>query len=173
MGPGNLQNIPEDEKVFIDSNILTYNLLNDSVYGHECNNFIKRIEEERYYGFVSPLVISETLFNVIKAWAFKEHGVRPRDLPRVVKEHPEILHDMPVDQTSELFDLFFVLSIGEAEVKESYKFINKYHLLTNDALNAATMKVNRIDNMATNDRDFFDIDWIKCWRPDSHNMQEL
>ena len=73
------------------------------------------------------------LFNVIKAWAFKEHGVRPRDFPRVIKEHREILHDMPVDQTSELFDLFFVLSIGEAEVKESYKFINKYYLLTNDA----------------------------------------
>ena len=40
MGPGNLRNLPEDEKVFIDSNILTYNLLNDSVYGNECNNFI-------------------------------------------------------------------------------------------------------------------------------------
>lgn len=96
MGPGNLRNIPEDEKVFIDSNILTYNLLNDSVYGCECNNFIKKIEEGRYYGFVSPMVISETLFNVIKAWAFKKHGIRPRDLPRVIKEHREILHDMPL-----------------------------------------------------------------------------
>jgi predicted nucleic acid-binding protein len=172
MGLGSLQNIPYDEKVFIDSNILTYNLLNDSVYGSECNNFINGIEEERYYGFVSPLVISETLFNVIKAWAFREHGVRPRDLIRVVKERPNILHDVPIDQASELFDLFFVLSIGEAEVKESYKLINKYYLLTNDALNAATMKVNRISNMATNDRDFFNIDWIKCWQPDPQNMQK-
>lgn len=89
MGTGNLRNIPENEKVFIDSNILTDNLLNDCVYGYECNNFIKKIEEKRYYGFVSPLVISETLFNLIKAWAFKEHGVRPRDLPRVIKEHPD------------------------------------------------------------------------------------
>ncbi len=35
MDPGNLRNIPEDEKVFIDTNILTYYLLNDSVYGSE------------------------------------------------------------------------------------------------------------------------------------------
>ena len=165
MDPGNLRDLPEDEKVFIDSNILTYYLLNDSIYGDECNNFIKKIEDGRYYGFVSPLIISETLFNAIKAWAFNEHGIRPRDFTRVIKEHPKILLDMPVDQTSELFDLFFVLPLGEAEVKESYKFINKYYLLTNDALNAATMKVNRIYQMATNDRDFFNIDWIKCWHP--------
>ncbi len=165
MDPGNLRNLPEDERVFIDSNILTYNLLNDSVYGEECNKFIRKIEDGRYYGFVSALVISETLFNVIKAWAAKEHGIRPRDFTRVIKERPEILCKMPVDQASEIFDLFFVLPLGEAEVKESYKLISKYHLLTNDALNAATMKVNRIDHMATNDREFFNIDWIKCWRP--------
>lgn len=69
------------------------------------------------------MVISETLFNMIKAWAFNEHGVRPKDLIRVIKERPKILRDMPVYQTSELFDLFFVLPIGEAEVKESYKLI--------------------------------------------------
>lgn len=171
MDPGNLRNIPEDEKVFIDTNILTYYLLNDSVYGSECNNFIKRIEEERYYGFVSPIVISETLFNMIKAWAFNEHGIRPRDLVHMIKERPKILRDMPVYQTSELFDLFLLLPVGEVEVKESYKLINKYYLLTNDALNAATMKVNRINNIATNDRDFFNIDWIKCWHPDSYSMQ--
>ena len=43
MDPGDLSNLPEDEKVFIDTNILTYNLLKDSVYGHECNRFINKI----------------------------------------------------------------------------------------------------------------------------------
>ena len=168
MDPGDLNNLPEDEKVFIDTNILTYNLLKDSVYGHECNRFINKIEDGKYYGFISPLVISETLFNVMKAWTLKEHGVRPKDFTRVIKERPNILQGMPLEKISEFFDLFFILPIGEAEVKESYKLINKYYLLTNDALNAATMKVNRINNMATNDRDFFNIDWITCWHPESH-----
>ncbi len=165
MDPGNLRALPEDEKVFIDSNILTYYLLNDPVYGEASTKFIDSIEEGKYFGFVSALVISEVLFNMIKAWVANKYGVRPRDAASMIKKRAEILCEIPIDETSELFDIFYILPLGEAEVKESYRIIAKYYLLTNDALNAAVMKVNRITQMATNDRDFFNIDWMKCWVP--------
>ena len=34
-----------------------------------------------------------------------------------------------------------------------------------DAIHAATMNINQIKNMATNDRDFERIEWIKIWKP--------
>jgi len=36
MAPSELSAFPGNEKVFIDSNILTYHLLNDPVYGERC-----------------------------------------------------------------------------------------------------------------------------------------
>lgn len=155
MGPGDLRALPEDEKVFIDSNILTYYLLNDPVYGEESTKFIDSIEEGKYFGFVSAIVISEVLFNMIKAWVADKYGIRSRDTASMIKKRPEILCEIPIGETSELFDIFYILPLGEAEVKESCRIITKYCLLTNDALNAAAMKVNRINHMATNDRDFF------------------
>jgi predicted nucleic acid-binding protein len=165
MGPGDLRSLPEDERVFVDSNILTYYLLNDTVYGEESTKFIDSIEEGRYYGFLSALVVSEVLFNMIKAWVADKYGVRPKDAASMIKRRPEILCEIPIDEAFELFDIFYVLPLGEAEVKESYRMITEHCLLTNDALNAAAMKVNRITQMATNDRDFFNIDWMKCWVP--------
>jgi predicted nucleic acid-binding protein len=40
--------------------------------------------------------------------------------------------------------------------------MSKYALLTNDSLNAATMKVNGISNIASNDKDFERIRWIEA-----------
>lgn len=65
MVPGKLSSIPYGEKVFIDSNILTYHLLNDPVYGMRCKDFIKRTEYNKFVGFISPIIISEVLFNFI------------------------------------------------------------------------------------------------------------
>jgi len=41
----------------------------------------------------------------------------------------------------------------------------KYYLLTNDSLNLHVMKSNKISDIATNDRDFERVDFIKVWRP--------
>ncbi|MCK4734821.1 MAG: PIN domain-containing protein [Methanophagales archaeon] len=65
MAPGELSALPSGEKVFIDSNILTYHLLNDPVYGKGCKEFIGRVENREFEGFISPIIVSETLFNFI------------------------------------------------------------------------------------------------------------
>jgi hypothetical protein len=38
-------------------------------------------------------------------------------------------------------------------------------------MDPGNLRNNRINNIATNDRGFFNIDWIKCWHHDSHSMQ--
>ena len=65
MVPGELSALPSGAKVFVDSNIQTYHLLNDPAYGKRCKEFIGRVENREFEGFISPIIVSETLFNFI------------------------------------------------------------------------------------------------------------
>jgi len=46
MGLGNLRAPPSGEKVFIDSNILTYHLLNDPIYGKDAKSLLIELKIE-------------------------------------------------------------------------------------------------------------------------------
>jgi hypothetical protein len=37
--------------------------------------------------------------------------------------------------------------------------------MTNDSLNLQVMKINGLNNIATNDSDFDRVDWLKVWKP--------
>ena len=80
MALGELSALLSGEKVFIDSNILTYHLLNDPVYGKRCKEFIGRVENRDFEGFISPLIVSETFFNLIKANIVQEYRIKPKDV---------------------------------------------------------------------------------------------
>lgn len=153
------------ERVFVDSNILTYHLLNHPIYGIACRNLIQSIQDGKCQGFITPIVISETLFNFIKADIFRMYGIRPGQVASFVKCHPEILGEISLDRPGELFDIFNILPISRLETAEALKIAGKYGILVNDSLNIAAMKVNWIFTAATNDRDFERVKEIKIWAP--------
>ena len=167
MAPGELSVFPGNEKVFIDSNILTYHLLNDPVYGERCKEFIERVENREFKGFISPIVVSETLFNFIKANIVKDYGIKPKEVVSFLKAKPEVTSKIDIGKATHLFTIFSVLPISELEleVEKCYKAIKDYSLLTNDAFHVATMKRQGITNMATNDPDFGRVEWLKVWKP--------
>jgi uncharacterized protein len=160
-----LQTIPAGERVLVDSNILTYHLLNHPIYGMTCKAFMQDIQDEKYHGFITPIVISETLFNFIKANIFKTYGARPAEVASFIKCHPEALGEISLDKPKELFDIFNLLPIGKLELIEGLKMVSGNSLLTNDALNSATMKINGITSIATNDNDFGRVEWMNVWKP--------
>ena len=165
MDLGDLRSFPNGEKIFVDSNILTYHFLNHLVYGRKCKEFIGRIEKGDIEGFISPIIVSEALFNFIKAYIVKNYGIRSNEVISFLKARFEVLYDIETDKASELFGIFDIISISELEVKRCYKFINNYALLTNDAFHLATMKKRGLTNIATNDRDFERIEWLSVWKP--------
>jgi hypothetical protein len=164
MAPGELSAIPSGEKAFVDSNILTYHLLNDPVYGERCKKFIKRRENREMEGFISPIIVSETLFNFIKANVVKNYGIKPRKVVSFLKAKPGVISKIDIGKATDLFRIFSILPISELEVEECYKAIKDHALLTNDAFHVATMKMQGIINIATNDPDFERVDWIKVWK---------
>lgn len=153
------------ERIFIDSNILTYHLLNHPAYGAACRNLIQTIQDGECQGFITLIVISETLFNFIKADIFRTYGARPGQVASLIKCHPEILRDISLDRPGELFDIFNILPIGKPETAEALQIMGKCGILVNDAHNVAAMKANRIFTAATNDRDFERVKDIKIWAP--------
>jgi len=140
MVPGELSALPGGEKVFVDSNILTYHLLNDPAYGKRCKEFIGRAENDDFEGFISPIIVSETLFNFIKANIVKDYGIKPKEVVSFLKANPKIISKINIRKASDLFKIFSVLPISELEVEKCYKIIKDHALLTNDAFHVATMK---------------------------------
>jgi len=160
---GILANLPRGERILVDSNILTYHLLDYPTFGPICEKFFQDILDEKYQGFITPLIASETLFNFIKAYILKTYGVKGKDVAILLKRDLKILQEISFDRPKEIFGIFNILDIGAAEVEKSFEYMSKYALLTNDALNAATMKVNKINSIATNDKDFDRLAGVKVW----------
>lgn len=164
-GDRSLKDIPIGERVFIDSNFFSYHLLNHRIYGAVCREFIEDIQDGEYCGFISPVVVSETIFNFIKAYIFKEYGIKPAEAISMIKVNPKVLSEISLDRPKELFEILNLLPIGKLEVEDALMMVNEYSLLTNDALNAAAMAANKIISIATNDGDFERIEGLKLWKP--------
>lgn len=58
-----------------------------------------------------------------------------------------------------------IVELNKAIFDQAFDYSKKYGLLSNDAIHAATMHINQIKTMATNDSDFERIEWIKVWKP--------
>jgi len=158
-----LADLPQGERILVDSNILTYHLLDYPTFGPICEKFFQDILDEKYQGFITPIIASETLFNFIKAYILKTYGVKGKDVAIFLKRDLKILQEIPFDRRKEIFGIFNILDIGAVEVGESFEYVSRYALLTNDALNAATMKVNKITSIVTSDKDFERLAGVKIW----------
>lgn len=165
MALGDLRALSSGEKIYVDSNILTYHLLKDPIYGERCKEFIKRIENRDVEGFISPIIVSETLFNFIKATIVMDYGIKPKEVIPLLKANPRAISKIELGKASDLFKVFCILPISELETEKSYEVIKEYALLTNDALHVATMKQHGITNIATNDKDFERVEWVTVWIP--------
>jgi predicted nucleic acid-binding protein len=158
-----LADLPLGERIFVDSNILTYHLLDYPTFGPICEKFLQDILDKKYQGFITPIVASETLFNFIKAYILKTYGVKGKDVAILLKQDPKVLQEISYDRPKEIFGIFNILNNGAVEVENSFEYVSRYALLTNDALNAATMKANKIKSIATNDKDFERLPGVMVW----------
>ena len=58
-----------------------------------------------------------------------------------------------------------ILGLEKGVLNLAIEFSRKYGLLATDAVHAATMKMEGLSILATNDRDFERVDWLDLWRP--------
>ncbi|WP_297510751.1 type II toxin-antitoxin system VapC family toxin [Thermococcus sp.] len=130
------------DNVFFDSNVLIYHLGGIE----EAKKLIRDVEDSKIRGFINPIVASEVLFFYIKA----STGMKSYE----IKKKPHVLSKIDLEPVFELLSLFSTLDLNAEIVSRSKNVIEKYHLLPNDALIAATCEFYGIEKIATFDDDF-------------------
>jgi predicted nucleic acid-binding protein len=69
-----------------------------------------------------------------------------------------------IENISQIENLMIV-GVGRDVFDLALVFSQKYRLLSTDAIHAATMKMEGLSILATNDRDFERVDWLNLWKP--------
>ena len=125
-------------KAFIDANLLIY--LNVGSTEEILDLWVSLLT--RYDLYTDPLVLDETL------WVSKrKYGVPWRDTIGFIRD--------------EVLPYTTILPLGELEYMKAADIILGHDLKPSDALHAAAMKTNSISIIASEDREYDRIPWIK------------
>lgn len=86
-----------------------------------------------------------------------------------MKENPELVKDSTkawaaIEKIKQIKHLNIV-GIDERILELALGYSKEYGLLSNDAFHLATMKQEGVSTMASNDRDFDNVEWVRLWRP--------
>jgi len=146
-----IEDIPDDSKVFVDTNILLYDISGHRAYGESCKRFFERIKRGTVKGITFLIVLNELLHKLVLGEIAEEHGLRLSQVIDFIK----------VEGMSNLS----ILQITPQNFTLARKLMKEYFLLSNDALHLAVMKGNNIINLASNDSDFERIDWVTLYKP--------
>ena len=160
-----LEDVPDGIRIFVDTNILIYHLLDDDLYGASCRAFLQRVEARSVTAFTSPIVAAETLFVYLRAWIITNKKIAPKEVLRYLKRHRAVVQEVDFQKPRALLALLRVLPLNRAVLQASYDLMLHSHLLPADAVDAALMKRHHLSALATRDDDFDHIEGFEVFKP--------
>ena len=162
-----LTSIERESKVFVDSNIFTYFLLEDERYFENVMSFFDKINDGAIIASVNIIVFTETLFNFVKAKVIIEENIRQKDFIKMVKAKPELIAKVDISPVLELFSLpnLVLLDLPPDFIDKIVDIHRRYGLLSNDAYHLLTMRYYGVNDIATNDSDFERVESLNVWMP--------
>jgi len=164
-----LSDLESGSSIFIDANIFIYHFSKESKFNLASSDFLERVENGDVYGFTSIPVVQEVTHRmmIIEA-AATFPGIKPKDLVKYLKKHPEAVQKLVTHQDIPGKIRSFNLEIVSPDIEtlvRSQLLKGKYGFLSNDALSVQILKDMSIGNLATNDSDFERVDFIKVYKP--------
>ncbi len=170
-----LSDLPENTRVFVDTNIFDYALSAKSL---SCMEFTERVARREIKAYVNTQVLSDLIHKLMLKEAFAKQLI-PIPSANKLKEcfkkdqaKSTLLTDYQQQFEKLLADGLQVLPITKQLLIETKIERATYALLTNDSIHIGTMsrcKVNRRDaplyDIVTNDDDFAAITDITVWKP--------
>ena len=162
-----LSQLQSGERVFIDTNIFLYAVFEHSAYGKSCRDFLKRVEKDELLGFASDLVLNEVFHKLMISEIAETEGVEANNAAKLIKRDPKIIGDLRrIWEEMELLSGFGITLLNTTTYPEFVRLSREYLLSAADAAHLAAMQANGIMSMASNDRDFKRVPWLKLWRPE-------
>ena len=130
-------------KIFIDSSLLVEYIKETKI------ELLEKLIMSDYQCFTNAIVYSEFMFFYLAVIGGKS--------PLSIKESKMIGETIKKYNPIELFLNFDILPVDNEIIKLSYEIMSKYNLLPNDALILATVRINKINNLASFDEKDFKI----------------
>lgn len=88
---------------------------------------------------------------------------------KYLKDNPDVLKELCAPREAikniEQIENLKIVGVGKDALDLALEFSQKYGLLSTDAMHAATMKIEGLNILATNDQDFKRVDWLRLWNP--------
>jgi predicted nucleic acid-binding protein len=160
-----LDEIADGEQVFVDANILIYHLLEDSIFGQSCYDFLNRVERGEIAGITSPVALAEALFTYIRLWVITKKQIQPKKVLQYLKKHREVLEEIDLEKVERLFELLTILPVDRSVITQARRSIPAEKLLPNDAITHALLQIHQLHLIATNDEDFDEISGFTVFKP--------
>jgi hypothetical protein len=155
--------------IFLDANILLYAVSGHWKFGESSKGLLNDINGGKYEGITSVLVCNEVFHRSMIAEIVERQNISPGSVLRCLKENPELVKDSTkawaaIEKIKQIKHLKIV-GIDEGIFEFALGYSKEYGLLSNDALHLATMKQEGVSTIASNDRDFNSVEWVRLWRP--------
>jgi len=161
--------IPPGSRIFIDANIFLYRILEHWKYAEPVTELLKNINYVKYLGVTSLLVCNEIFHRVIIADLFEKYQIGAKHSIKYLKDHPEVIKELStaweaIENIKHIENLRIVgVEVGILDLALEYS--KRYGLLSTDAIHVATMKKEGLSVLASNDRDFERVNWLRLWKP--------
>jgi predicted nucleic acid-binding protein len=160
--------LPSGLKVYMDANIFLYSAFKHPAFGDNCREFLIKVDEGGVTGCVSDFVLNEVFHKLMIAEVVKKFKKTAKEAVAYIKRNSEVIsnleiiwREMDIIESSNI-----IILKNESSVFPDFVEISRiYNLMATDAMHVSVMKKHGITNIATNDRDFERVEWLKVWKP--------
>jgi len=160
-----LDAIEPDTHVFIDAPIFIYHFAGAST---ECRRLLERCERGDIRGITSVVVLAEVALRMMTLEAVAKGLVSPGNVVKKLREKPEIVSSLrDYQEQVEKIPLMFVevVPLDLGLLLRSAQLRNRFGLLVNDSLVAASALESNVTTMASADPDFARVRGLTLFRP--------
>ena len=154
--------------MIFDSNIFIYSALDHPKFGEKSTKLISKVESREIEGYIPTIVLNETLHRLMIAETIKERKAKNvRDALFILKNDRETIPRLEVcwSEINKILDMdFIILKEKPNTFLNSIEISKRYSLLARDAYIASFAEDYSIENIATFDKDFERVDFLKVWK---------
>jgi predicted nucleic acid-binding protein len=160
--------IPNGERLFVDSNILYYCFVDTSPHSEMCRELLSRVQTGNLIAYTNIRSLQDCIHKTMLAEVSSRSGHSRAGIIGWLKQHPETLADLPrtVEVRGRLMQLALNLISAEiADLANTIVVAQAHQLLLGDATIVVEMQKHRLVHLATNDNDFDRVPGITVWKP--------
>jgi len=161
----NLDDIRNDEVVFVDTNILLYAAQAVSL---QCRRLLHRIDSKGVRGICSSVVVAELCHRSMLNEARSKGLLTGSNPARALSQRRELVMQLSTyaDIVRDILNSELIVEpVRASDLMVALELQKQHGLLTNDSLNLAIAKRSGVRAMATADRGFDSVQGIIVYKP--------